>query len=246
MNKKIVAIIPARFESRRFPGKALVNIHGKSMIQRVFEQVSKLKILEDVIVATDDDRIMEHVRSFGGKALKTSKLHQSGTDRVAEVAKVMEDIDIIINVQGDEPLISPEQVKEVCTLLLDPYVEIGSLITKINGEAPIKDINVVKAFFDDDFYATQFSRKVRKETSKNNIEPIYYKHIGIYGFKRHILLKIADLKPGRLEQKENLEQLRWMENGFKIKLAITKEDSFSIDTPKDLQIMLQSDYFVNK
>jgi 3-deoxy-manno-octulosonate cytidylyltransferase (CMP-KDO synthetase) len=231
---RIVAIIPARYDSSRFPGKPLADILGKSMIQRVYEQVSKLSILNDVIIATDDDRIMNHARTFGASVYMTSRTHNSGTDRVAEMAGKLAGIEIVLNIQGDEPFILPEQIKELCDLFESPEVEIASLISPVSDLKELNDPNVVKASFDEYHNAITFSRDIKNIATPESNED-YFKHLGIYGFNRETLLHLATLPTSKMEQQERLEQLRWLENGFKIKLGITQYSSISIDTPEDLE-----------
>ena len=243
---KSLGLIPARFESTRFPGKPLVEIHGKSIIQRVFEQCKKCKSLSDVIVATDDKRIFDHVLGFGGKVQMTGT-HSTGTDRIAEVAKEMTDFDIIVNIQGDEPFIQPEQIETVLAIFANlPAETVGNKNANIvTGYRPLekqKDIidpNKVKILFSDNGRALYFSRSPVPHVSGKYLKDWdpkhFFKHIGMYAFRRETLLEITKLLPSRLEQLESLEQLRWLENGFEIHAVELPFDSLGIDTPEDLE-----------
>ncbi len=228
---KVVGIIPSRYSSVRFPGKPLVNILGKSMIQRVYEQCAKSSQLADIIVATDDDRIYNHVISFGGKAIITSKTHETGTERCNEAIKKLEEqYDIIVNIQGDEPFINPLQIDEIIKLFDAPETKIGTLAKKIDEIEITQDENTPKAIFDATGSAINFCRKI------SNISPdyTYYKHIGIYAYKQDTLERICQLPQSKNEIKERLEQLRWLDNNYTIKVGITNFQSLSVDTPNDL------------
>ncbi len=241
---KILGIIPARYASTRLPGKPLALIHGKPMIQRVFEQASKA--LDDVIAATDDERIFATVKAFGGTAVMTSDTHTNGSSRCYEAylnfkKESGKDFDIIINIQGDEPYIAPEQIKSLAQLFTDnPKLQIGSLMKKIEDYHEIFDPNRVKIVTDIYNFALYFSRSpipyLRKDIKPENWlnEHTFYKHIGIYAYRADILRQLIALKPSSLESAESLEQNKWIENGFKIKLEETDTESFSIDTEKDL------------
>lgn len=237
---KILGIIPARFGSTRFPGKPLVDIDGKTMIQRVFEQAKNCLTLTDVIVATDDQRIFNEVTRFGGKVVITSTSHQSGTDRCAEVVnKLSEQYDVIINIQGDEPFINPIQITQLCNCFLDEKTQIATLIKAITEQADLFNENKVKVTFNTNHFAIYFSRNAipffRGEAYENWIKKhTYFKHIGIYGYKTKILKEITLLKQSKLELAEGLEQLRWLENGYNIKIAVTELEAISIDTPEDV------------
>lgn len=237
---KIAGIIPARYGSTRFPGKPLTLINGKTMIRRVYEQVMKASAIHIAIVATDDQRIIAEVESFGGRAAMTSINHKSGTDRCAEVLESLEDdIDIVINIQGDEPFIDPGQIDQVASLFQNPKVEIASLSSTITSEKELKNPNVVKLVRGKDGRALYFSRLpipyFRAEPAGINLENhTYLKHIGIYGYRSEILRRIVKLEQGELENAESLEQLRWLENGFSIYLSHTNSESISIDSPEDL------------
>ena len=202
---EIVGIIPSRYNSVRLPGKPLINILGKSMIQRVYEQCLKSNKLSDIIVATDDKRIYNHVLSFNGKVVMTAKTHKSGTERCNEAVKKLEkSYDIIVNIQGDEPFIDPLQIDEVTQLFNNPNIEIGTLAKKIEDIEIIKDENSPKAIFDDKGNAINFIRKIPIISN----ESTYYKHIGLYAYKSDVLQKICQLPPSKNELKEKLEQLR--------------------------------------
>ncbi|RLD57328.1 MAG: 3-deoxy-manno-octulosonate cytidylyltransferase [Bacteroidetes bacterium] len=240
---KIAGIIPARYASSRFPGKALTLINGKPMIQLVYEQASKANSLHGVYVATDDMRILEEVKGFGGKALLTSTDHRSGTERCNEAAlKLMEqgiDMDAIINIQGDEPLINPQQIDIVASLFSDNTIQIASLVKKISRSEELFDPNVVKAIVGTNGKAIYFSRQtipyIRDTEKREWLDAHnFYKHIGIYGYTAKVLGEIVALKESPLEKAESLEQLRWLENGYGITIKETEFESFGIDTPEDL------------
>lgn len=237
---KILGIIPARYASSRFPGKPLVEIHGKSMVQRVYEQCSKANALNKVIVATDNLRIAKAVSAFGGEAVMTDVNHHSGTDRCYEaLLKVGLQYDYVINIQGDEPVINPGQI-DLLTNLLDGNTELATLAKRITNTKELYDPNVVKVVFDIEGQALLFSRStiphIRNTTADDWLKRhSFYKHIGIYAYRNDILKDITNLKPSALEISESLEQLRWLENGYKIKVAKTQFESIGIDTPEDLR-----------
>jgi 3-deoxy-manno-octulosonate cytidylyltransferase (CMP-KDO synthetase) len=240
---KIAGIIPARWASTRFPGKPLAKIKGKTMIHRVYGQCLKCQQLDKVIVATDDKRIIDEVESFGGLAMMTSNLHQSGTERCGEVVEKLEqqqeNFDAIINIQGDEPYIDPEQIAEVASQLENENIHIATLIKSITTKKELFDANVVKVVVDSNGMALYFSRSTvpyLRGIDRNiwlHKHP-FFKHVGIYGFKTGILKKIINLPKGRLEVAESLEQLRWLENGFSISAEETDLESIAIDCPEDL------------
>ncbi len=243
-----IGIIPARYESSRFPGKPLAMLGNKTMIQWVYENVSQA--LEHVWVATDDDRIFNAVNQFGGNAVKTLPTHQSGTDRCAEAARILEkniDFDVVINVQGDEPFIQPEQI-ELLKSCFAGHTEIATLIKKIeNQEEELFNPNRPKVVLNKNREALYFSRSpipfIRGEDEKNWISKnTFWAHIGMYAYTSEVLQEITRLERGTLEQAESLEQLRWMENGFSIKTAVTAHQSIGIDTPDDLKAAL---HFLN-
>lgn len=240
-----VVIIPARYESTRFPGKPLYPLKGKPLIQYVYESSKSADLADDVIVATDSETIFEKVSAFGGKAVMTDKKHPSGTDRIAEVAASL-DYDIIVNVQGDEPLIRPEMINDVITILGDKRASIGTLFKRIEIAEEIADPNVVKVIFDKEGFALYFSRapipffrddwkNLNHISQMRGSHAIVYKHIGIYSYRKKALLKFSRMKPTSLEQAEKLEQLRALENGMKIKIKETFFETYGVDTPEDLE-----------
>jgi len=235
----ILGIIPARYASTRFPGKPLVDISGKTMIQRVYEQAKKCSSFADVVVATDDDRIFDHVLGFDGKAVMTSTEHQSGTDRCAEVASKHPEYDIIINIQGDEPYIDPEQITKLAACFNDPGTQIATLVKKIHSLEELHNANSPKVLINKLSEAIYFSRSplphIRGQEPQNWLNYYtYFKHIGIYGYRADILQQITKLPVSTLEKAESLEQLRWIENGYKIKVAETELETVAVDTPEDL------------
>ena len=239
-----LGIIPARFSSTRFPGKPLVDIGGKTMVQRVFEQASKSS-LGAVVVATDDQRIFDHVTSFGGLVVMTSDQHPSGTDRCAEVAAMPQytDFQLVVNVQGDEPFIQPGQIDLALELLANnSEIPIATLALQIDptSNLDLTDPNMVKVVFDKKHRALYFSRwplPFYRNLLKENwlADGQFYKHIGLYAFRREVLLVVAKLPSSRLELAESLEQLRWLENGYTVGVALTEFESISIDSPEDLK-----------
>ena len=239
---RFVAIIPARYASTRFPGKPLVDIGGKTMIQRVYDQVSK--VLDDVYVATDDQRSFDNVRSFGGKVIMTSDAHRSGTDRCYEAFTKLDDwFDVVINVQGDEPFIQPEQIEVLRDCFADEETQIATLVKKIterDGVEVLFNPNSPKVVIDKQNNALYFSRSPipykRGSDEKNWIaEHDYYKHVGVYAYRSEVLSQIVQMPPSKLELAESLEQLRWLENGLKIKAGFTEVETVGIDTPEDLE-----------
>lgn len=238
---KILGIIPARYDSSRFPGKPLVKIGEQSMIQRVYDQARKANLLNDVIVATDDKRIVEHLQLFGYQVEWTSNLHQSGTDRIAEVAARYPEYDIVINIQGDEPFIQPSQIDTVVEPFLKyPEIEITTLMKAITDETTLLNPNIVKVVFDRHYQALYFSRQPLPFLRGIPVEKwlkhyTYFQHIGLYGFRSTTLQAITQLPQSELEKAESLEQLRWLEHQYTIQLSITEEANFGIDTPEDLE-----------
>jgi len=236
-------IIPARYASTRFPGKPLADIGGKTMIQRVYEQASKQ--LEYVIVATDDERIEKAVKAFGGKVAMTSEHHRSGTDRCAEVVEIIQKSgqvipDVVINIQGDEPFIQPAQIAKLMECFSAPGTEIATLVKLIDEGEDILNPNKPKVILNLNSEAIYFSRSPIPYLRNCNSEEwvknhAFYKHIGMYAYRTDILRKLTKLAPSSLEIAESLEQLRWIENGYKIKVAITQEETIGIDTPEDLE-----------
>ena len=244
---KILGIIPARYASTRFPGKPLTIINGKPMIQRVYEQSLKAELLTDVIVATDDQRIYDAVIAFGGKVMMTSSEHNSGTDRCCEIVEKIENqYDAVVNIQGDEPFINPEQINQIASLISTEESQIASLCKPIKDEDELFDENVVKVVFDKNSNALYFSRQTipfLRKADKNAMswmqQRTFYKHIGIYAYKVNVLKEIANLPQSELELSECLEQLRWLENSYEIKMGTTEFESYSIDTPQDVEKCLK-------
>jgi 3-deoxy-manno-octulosonate cytidylyltransferase (CMP-KDO synthetase) len=237
---KTLGIIPARYASTRFSGKPLVFIQGKTMIQRVYEQAMQANSLQKVVVATDDLRIFEAVKKFGGEVVMTAPTHQSGTDRCAEVLQTYPDFDFVVNIQGDEPFIQPEQINKTVAILHQKKVNIATLAKKITENTLLHNPNVVKVVFDKKYKALYFSRHaipfVRGAEEKDwLVQQDFYKHIGLYAFRAKTLRQLAKLSPSNLEQSESLEQLRWLENGFRIGVALTDLETIGIDTPEDLE-----------
>ncbi|MBQ3212151.1 MAG: 3-deoxy-manno-octulosonate cytidylyltransferase [Alistipes sp.] len=239
---KFIVIIPARYASTRFPGKPLALLGGKPMIQRVYEQVAG--VVEDVVVATDDERIYNAVEAFGGRVVMTSANHKSGTDRCWEAyQKQGEEFDVVINVQGDEPFIAHSQLKAIMACFEDEATDIATLVkpfTEEDGLAALENPNSPKVVLDKQSRAIYFSRSVipylrgveREQWLKTHI---YYKHIGMYAFRADVLREVTSLAQSPLELAESLEQLRWLENGYKIGVGISNVETVGIDTPEDLQ-----------
>jgi 3-deoxy-manno-octulosonate cytidylyltransferase (CMP-KDO synthetase) len=239
----ILGIIPARYASTRFPGKPLVDIGGKSMIQRVYEQAKKCTHLSEVIVATDNERIFNHVTGFGGVAVMTSADHQSGTDRCAEVAAGRPEYDVIINIQGDEPFIDPEQITKLAFCFNDAGTQIATLVKKVSNEQELFNMNSPKVVINKLSEAVYFSRSplphIRGQEQQNWLNYFaYFKHIGIYGYRAEVLQQVTKLPVSSLEKAESLEQLRWIENGYRIKVAETELETFAVDAPEDLQKLI--------
>jgi 3-deoxy-manno-octulosonate cytidylyltransferase (CMP-KDO synthetase) len=234
----VVCIIPARYESSRFPGKPLADICGKPMIQHVYERVVQASTVSLAAVATDDERIFTAVQRFGGRAIMTATTHQSGTDRIAEVVTHLGLAlsDIVVNIQGDQPLFEPIQIDEVAKPLLDdPTLPMSTLIFKIVREEEVTHPHVVKVVFDHDHNAIYFSRSTIPFVRDRGHEVSYYKHHGIYAYRRQFLDTFTKLPQGTLERLEALEQLRALEHGYRIKVVETYYDSVQVDTPQDLE-----------
>jgi 3-deoxy-manno-octulosonate cytidylyltransferase (CMP-KDO synthetase) len=233
---RILGVIPARFASSRFPGKSLAIIAGKPMIQHVFERASKSRYLSALVVATDDERISAAARSFGAPVVMTRADHQSGTDRAAEAA-ASDTASVIVNIQGDEPLIEPEAIDAaILSLLDDEEVQMGTLKKRIDNPAEVASPNVVKVVTDLAGRAIYFSRlPIPHERDEQAVTMTRYKHIGLYVYRRNLLLSYSDLRVGPLEKAERLEQLRALENGFSIRVIETDYESLGVDTPEDLQ-----------
>lgn len=238
---KTIGIIPARYASTRFPGKPLASIGGISMIQRVWQQANLAPSLDRIVVATDDERIAGHVRSFGAEALMTDPAHPSGTDRCAEVLRQLaaENFELVVNIQGDEPFIDPAQIELLCSLFEREDTDIATLVRKLQDAGALEDPNVVKALFASDGRALYFTRHpapfIRGVERAHWLEKgAHFQHIGIYAYRAAALVRISGLAPGRYEQLESLEQLRWLEAGLSIRVAETHSQSMGIDTPDDL------------
>jgi len=245
----IIAIIPARYGSTRFPGKALALIKDKPMIRWVYERTQRSRLIDRVLVATDDKRILQSITAFGGEAIMTSPEHPTGTDRVAEVANKLH-CDIVVNVQGDEPLIHPEMIDQAISPFLDdPSIPMGTLCKEIDNEEEAFDPNVVKVVFDGNGFALYFSRAPipwdrdhwsgKSSFAELALTRPMYKHIGLYVYRRDFLLHYTKMPQTPLEASEKLEQLRALESGYRIKTVVTEHDSFGVDIPEDLGKILQ-------
>ncbi len=241
----VVGVIPARYASQRLPAKPLVDLLGKTMVQRVYEQARKATLLNQIVVATDDKRIADVVQSFGGEVVMTDPQIKSGSDRVAVVAKQVQG-DIFVNVQGDEPLIAPEMIDAAVQVVLDDeQADVGTLVKKIEIEQELINPSIVKVVVGCDQYALYFSRSVIPWI-RDSINPLdwlkhhtFYKHIGLYVFQKDFLLKYSAMPESSLEKAERLEQLRILENGFRIKVGTTQYDSIPIDTQEDVDRVLE-------
>jgi len=235
-----LGIIPARYAASRFEGKVLANIGGKPMIQHVWERAKKAHTLDELIIAADDDRIIKVVEEFGGKAVFTSKSHPSGTDRLREIANPL-DVDIVVNIQADEPFLHHSMIDSlISTLRDDQEAVMASLMRKIDDISEMEDSNVVKVVVDKNNSALYFSRSpipfVRNREDLSDLsDNTFYKHIGIYAYTKDFLFTFANLPPSSLEKYEKLEQLRALENGYKIKMVETNYDTIGVDTPEDLE-----------
>ena len=236
---KFIGIIPARYSSSRFPGKPLAILGGKPVIEHVYRQVSS--VMEDVFVATDDQRIYDAVEAFGGKAIMTRSDHKSGTDRICEaLEKVGGSFDVVINIQGDEPFIQKSQLETVMQCFDDPRTQIATLGKPFESMEAVENPNSPKIVLDNDGYALYFSRSVipfvrGKEYEEWLSHFPYLKHIGLYAYRTEVLMEVSKLPQSTLELAESLEQLRWLQNGYKIKVGLTNVETIGIDTPEDLQ-----------
>ena len=242
-----MAIIPARYASTRFPGKPLAVLGGKTVIQRVYEQVSS--VLDEVYVATDDQRIYDCVTGFSGRAVMTRADHKSGTDRIEEaVEKIRSSADVIINVQGDEPFIQPSQINILMSLFDDPDTQIGTLGKHFESIEAVENPNSPKIVTDNHGFALYFSRSIvpyirGKERTDWFGEYPFMKHLGIYAYRREVLREVTQLPQSSLEKAESLEQLRWLQNGYRIRVGLTDVETVGIDTPEDLQ---RAEEFLNQ
>jgi 3-deoxy-manno-octulosonate cytidylyltransferase (CMP-KDO synthetase) len=240
----ILGIIPARYASTRFPGKPLVEIEGKSMIRRVYEQASQAKTIDKLVVATDDDRIAAHVKAFGGEVVMTKAEHPSGTDRCYEAFKnVAGDFNYIINIQGDEPFLDPQQIDELGAVCKG-QTELATQMIKVDNSAFLFDQGEVKIVLNHENEALYFSRMVipfikGKPEAEWHLHHSYYRHVGMYAYRRDVLQAITKLPVSALEKAESLEQLRWLEAGYKIKCVETTFDSHCVDTPEDIERVLK-------
>lgn len=237
---KILAVIPSRYASTRFPGKPLATIGGKSMVQRVYEQVQKATRVDKVLVATDDDRIYQHVQGFGGETIMTQPHHQNGTERCAEVIeKLYDEFDVVLNIQGDEPFIMPEQIDQLAACFEDEETDIATLMKQTDSTEQLFSPNTAKVVYNEDFKALYFSRQpIPHLRGIPNDEwvarKVHYLHVGVYGYRKEVLKEIVLLPLSALESLEMLEQLRWLENGYTISIRQTHHQSISVDTPEDL------------
>jgi 3-deoxy-manno-octulosonate cytidylyltransferase (CMP-KDO synthetase) len=240
MTVKILGIIPARFASTRFPGKPLVSILGKTLLQRTFENASQIKILDKLLIATDDERIFEHAKQFGGHPVMTSVSCPTGTDRLAEILQKHPEFlnaHAIVNIQGDEPCLDPKAIEEAIRLLLDdPQADMATLITPLENEEEALNPSIVKCVKDQKNNALYFSRSLIPSNKKHQFNPQgnYYRHLGLYVYRPSFLLRYQTLEPTPLQLEEDLEQLKVLEHGYRIKVAITEKASIGVDTPEDL------------
>lgn len=243
---KFTAVIPARYASTRFPGKPLAMLGGKTVIQRVYEQAAS--VLSDVYVATDDERILSAVEAFGGRAVMTRTDHKSGTDRIEEAVEKIErqgmdkegQGDVIINIQGDEPFVQPSQIKTLMALFDDPETQIGTLGKRFESMEAVQNPNSPKIVTDHRGFALYFSRSVIPFIRGIEVEDWlshypFLKHLGVYAYRREVLAEVTKLPQGVLEKAESLEQLRWLENGYRIRVGMTDVETVGIDTPADLE-----------
>ena len=233
---EVIGVIPARYSSTRFTGKVLADILGKPMIQHVWERAKQSLLLEDLIIACDDERVVNAAKEFGAKVIFTAKAHLCGTDRIVEVVNPI-DVKIVINIQGDEPLIHPSMIDRVAQALLDDAsVSMATIMKKIENPKELTDPNVVKVVVDKNNFALYFSRTAIPHHADNSEvrNPVYYKHIGLYGYTKDFLFTYKNLAVSNLEKIECLEQLRVLEEGFRIKVIETEHETVGVDTPEDL------------
>lgn len=241
----IAGIIPARYASTRFPGKPLIDIKGKTMIQRVYDQASQTQSLDIVVVATDDERIYQHVKSWGGNVVMTGEEHPSGTDRCWDALQQLDGTyDYVINIQGDEPFIDPSQIDTLAEVLKDSSTELATLIIPVDSHEVLFDMGEVKVTLNENMEALYFSRMVIPyikgvEQKDWHRHFNYFRHVGMYAYRTDVLQQVTQLPVSSLEKAESLEQLRWLEKGFKIKCAITNFDSHCIDTPEDIEKVMR-------
>lgn len=241
---KALGIIPSRYGSSRFPGKPLVDLLGKSMIQRVYEQATKCTVFDKVVVATDDQRIFDHVEKFGGLVMMTAENHASGTERCGEVISKHTGYDIIVNIQGDEPLIHPEQLSKLIAAFNESDTKIATIVKPMTKEADIRNPNRIKVVLDKNKNGIYFSRSpiphIANTPHENWLyESVFYKHIGIYAWRTDVLKELLALPVSTLEKLESLEQLRWIYNGYQIKTVETTIETPNIDAPEDVEAVLK-------
>lgn len=237
---RILGIIPARYASSRFPGKPLIDLKGKTMIQRVVEGAAKSALLTDLIVATDDERIAQTVNRFGGKVMLTDSKHPTGTDRCAEIVRTLsEQYDVVINIQGDEPLVDSRQLDQLLQAFTDPSVQIATLASRKIAMEDILNSNRIKVVVDKNHSALYFSRSAIPNFANAKGEPLeiypFLRHIGLYAYRSEVLLQLSELEETKLEQIESLEQLRWLYNGYAIQVVETEIETPNIDTPEDVE-----------
>ena len=240
---KVLGIIPARYESSRFPGKPLIDLKGKTMVRRVYERASECSLISKVVVATDDQRIFDEVKSFGGEVMMTADTHRNGTERCGEVVNALKEFEVVINIQGDEPLIHPKQLERIISVFDQNEVKIATIARKIDNIEAIRNPNRVKVAMDKNQDALYFSRSpiphvAQKPHEDWLVSTSFYKHIGLYAWRRETLNELLKLSPTELEKSESLEQLRWLENGYKIRCIISDLDTPNIDVPEDVKKVL--------
>ncbi|MFN8700153.1 MAG: 3-deoxy-manno-octulosonate cytidylyltransferase [Flavobacteriales bacterium] len=242
---KVIGVIPARYGSTRFPGKPLADIGGTSMIMRVVSQANKCRLFSQVVVATDDARIYDHVTGFGAQAVMTSMGHPSGTDRCLEAVELTDpSAELVVNIQGDEPFVDPTQLETLIMAMHEQGSEIGTLAIRISSAEVLSDFNKVKVVMDAHGRALYFSRfpiPFRKEVPQKQwlIHGDYFKHLGLYAYRTAILRRICELPPSSLERSESLEQLRWLQAGYSIQVALTDIETPAVDTPEDLEKIIK-------
>lgn len=238
-----IGVIPARYGSTRLEGKVIADILGKPLIQHVYEKAKQARLLDDLIVAADDDRVFNKVKEFGGKVVFTAPKQPTGTDRIAEVVNPI-DVRVVVNIQGDEPLVRPKMIDDLARVLLeDKSLVMATLIKKIENPKDIENPNVVKVAVDKEGFALYFSRApipyIRGQAPEDTKTSVYYKHIGLYAYTKDFLFTFTNLPSGQLESLEKLEQLRALENGYKIKCVETEFDTIGVDTPEDLEKVIE-------
>lgn len=241
---RILGIIPARYASSRFPGKPLIDLKGKTMIQRVVEGAAKSSLLTDLIVATDDQRIFDVVQGFGGKVMLTDSKHPTGTDRCAEIVRsVADQYDVVINIQGDEPLVDAKQLDQLLQAFTDPKVQIATLASRKIEMDDILNPNRIKVVVDKNQRALYFSRSSIPNFANTKGEPLeiypFLRHIGLYAYRSEVLLQLSELEETQLEKIESLEQLRWLYNCYSIQVVETEIETPNIDTPEDVEKVLR-------